>query len=150
MKKKIPTNAKIVMFEICGFIISILPLLIVLMANRERYFCDISSGIRLGFGAIIVIVFIFLKAMDKIKMPGATVGFLIVFILSYLLEAVLKDLTLLSGCALLGQVLDLIIFQPIIKQLKEKNEEEKAEKVSQSIANKIEEVISKYTTTGRT
>ena len=62
----------------------------------------------------------FLKVIGKLQMPRRIVLFGIVFVMAYLLQALMNDLILLSGMALAGEVLDMLFFQYFIKKTKEK------------------------------
>ena len=67
--------------------------------------------------------------------------FALVFILSYLLSSLLDDLMLLSGLALLGELLDLILFQNAIRSTREHMT---ADRVGDAVADRIEESLKSY------
>jgi hypothetical protein len=64
-----------------------------------------------------------------------------IFILSWLLAVVLQDLMLLSGAALIGEVVDEIFFRRSIKRLDERIHMEKSADVT---VQKMEQMMQKY------
>lgn len=79
-------------------------------------------------------------------MPRRIVLFGIVFLMAYLLKALMEDLILLSGMALAGEVLDLVCFQHFIKVMKENI---LIGKTADATSSKVEEVVKKYLGNGR-
>lgn len=65
----------------------------------------------------------------------------VVFILVYLLQAILNDLLILSGMALMGEFLDCLLFQRAIKVTKENI---LVGKTADATATQVEQVIQKY------
>lgn len=86
-------------------------------------------------------LFLFMKVVGKLKMPRRIVLYGIVFTMAYLLQAILSDLVLLSGMALVGEFLDSICFQNAIKNTKEKIY---VGKTADATTAQVEEVIKKY------
>lgn len=70
----------------------------------------------------------------------------VVFVMAYLLQALMNDLILLSGMALAGELLDLLCFQHFIKKMKENI---LIEKTADATTSKVEEVVKKYLGNGR-
>lgn len=70
----------------------------------------------------------------------------VVFVMAYLLQALMDDLILLSGMALAGELLDLLCFQHFIKKTKENI---LIEKTADATTSKVEEVVKKYLGNGR-
>ena len=79
--------------------------------------------------------------MGKLKIPSAIVGYGIVFVMSYLLAAILNDLMTLSGAALLGELLVVIFFNKAIKNAKENII---VSKTADATSAQVEEVMKKY------
>lgn len=134
-------RTKLIFLQIGSFLVSIAPLIVVIILKWNSYTSEPSDSIKLGVGCMIGLIFIFLKAVGKLKMPSRIVSFGIVFIMSYLLKAILDDLILLSGMALAGEALDMIIFQPFIKKIKEKIQ---IGKQANATTAQVEEIVKKY------
>ena len=91
---------------------------------------------------MLALTFIALKAMGKLKVPSAIVAYGIVFIMAYLLAAILEDLMLLSGMALLGELLTVILFKKAIQNTKESIT---IGKTADATSAQVEAVFKKYT-----
>ena len=91
-------------------------------------------------------MFLFLKVIGKLGMPRRIVLFGIVFIMAYLLQAILADLILLSGMALAGEFLDLVCFQRAIRITKENI---LIGKTADATTSQVEQVLKKYLGNGR-
>ena len=116
MKRRV----ELFLLYIGSFIFSVAPLIITFIINREKYIASPADTFKLCIGGTIAIVIIAIKALGKLKIPGGITLYGIIFVLSYLLEAILADLLLLSGMALLGEIIDCAVFRPLIKRTKEK------------------------------
>ena len=132
---------KLTLLYIGSFIISILPLLVVLIVRWDEYTKTPSDTVKLCIGGIICLFFVLLKVIGKLKISRRIVLFGVVFVLVYLLKAVVDDLLLLSGMALFGELLDMLFFQRAIRLTKEGLI---VEKTSTATTEKVEEVIKKY------
>lgn len=121
MKKTKQPNlkARLILLQISSFLVSVTPVLIVVIINWSRYTKTPGDTVKLCIGGALALFFVFLKAIGKLHMPRRVACFSVVFILSYLLKVIVQDLILLSGMALLGEVVDLIGFQKAIKLTKE-------------------------------
>lgn len=118
--KKTPNyKLRLLLLQICSFICSIAPLAICLIVNWGKYTTTPDQTVKLTIGGILVVIFIAFKALDKIKISSGIIVSAAVFALTYLLESLLTDLMLLSGLALLGELLDVILFKHAIKVTKE-------------------------------
>lgn len=137
---------KLRLLQIGSFIATSAPLMIVVIMNWGAYAGTPAQSIKLGAGIFIVMFFLFLKVIGKLRMPRRVITFGIIFALSYLLQAVLYDLCLLSGIALFGECLDLIFFQRPIKLTKENI---LVGKTADATTQQVEEVIKKYIGNGR-
>lgn len=131
----------LIFLYICSFIVSIAPLVICFALNWGDYTKKPSDTIRLSLGGIVLVTIIFMKVIGKLKMPRRIVSFGIAFILAYLLQAILKDLLLLTGMALLGEFIDYIFFQRSIKKIKENM---LIHKTADATTEQVEEVVKKY------
>ncbi len=138
-KKKL--RLRLVFLYIGSFIASVAPLLAVLAWKWEDYTKTPGETVKLCIGGVIVLFFIFLKVIGKLKMPRLIVLFGIVFVMAYLLQALLNDLILLSGMALVGEFVDFICFQHFIRVTKENLI---VEKTADATAVKVEEAIKRH------
>lgn len=100
---------KIVTLYILSFLCSVLPVLIYFLINHSKYISTVPDRIRLGVGAVALLVIIALKLAGKLKVNSRIVVFTIVFGFSYLLESILDDLLVFSFLALIGEALDMIV-----------------------------------------
>lgn len=139
-------KSRLVLLQIGSFIVSIAPLVIVLIINWGKYTKTPGETVKLCIGGIMVAFFIFLKVIGKLKMPRRIVLFGVVFIMAYLLQAIMDDMILLSGMALLGEFIDMVCFQGFIKKLKENI---LIGKTANATTDQVEKVIQKYIDNGR-
>lgn len=137
MKKRV----KLAVLSILSFVISVVPLASIILINTDKYFVNIAAGVKLAAGGMIVIVLMLLNAFGRLKIPGGVMAYLIVFLLAYLLEAVLKDLMLISGAALLGAALDHIFIRPLVKKARE---DILVGKTADATADKVKAVLDEY------
>lgn len=148
-KKAKRLKAWLLFLRLGGLIATVAPLAVTLILKRGEYFTTPAESVKLGLGALLALLFIGLKALGKIKIPRGIVAYGVVFLLSYLLESVLSDLLLLSGMALLGEILDLLFFRSAIKRTEKKLAlTEQASTTSEATAVAVEELLKKYS--GRT
>ena len=110
---------KIFILYLISFAFSIGPLFTYLIVNNDRYFCTKYDAIKLFSGGLIIMVILLLKTLKKLKIPTGVSFFGLVCMLSYLLSPVIKDLTVLSFLALVGEIGDSIM-QAIISKEKRK------------------------------
>ena len=68
-------------------------------------------------------------------------AYFVVFLLTYLLEAILADLILLSGMALLGEVMDMIFIRPFVRRARE---EITIKKTADATAEQVKAVLDDY------
>lgn len=139
--KKPNLKLRLVFLYIGSFIVSIAPLVFCFVWNWGDYTKTPGDTVKLSLGGIILFTLVFMKVIGKLKMPRRIVSFGIVFVMAYLLQAVLKDLLLLSGMALLGEFIDYVFFQKAIKRTKENILVGKTADVTTA---QVEEVIKKY------
>lgn len=128
---------KIPLIYIASFLASTLPVLIYFFINMDKYVKTVPDRVKLSFGGIIALGIVVLKVLGKLKVPSRLVGFGIVLILCYLLEALIQDLMVFSFLAFIGELLDLG-FQVYLRKRKKDKENEKA---AQKTAEAIERVL---------
>ena len=138
-------NLTIAVLTVLSFVVSIAPLTAAMIINWHKYTYTPRLAVKLGLGAAVCIIFVCIKVIGKLKMPRRIVTFAFVFIMAWLLEAVLADLVLLSGLALAGEAADLIFFQRVLKRLRRERDEERiADKTSEKTAEQIRAVMEEY------
>ena len=109
-------------------LLSILPVAIYFIANREAYVSTRAEGIRLLFGGALALFVVVIKALGFLKIKSSIIVFLAMFVFSYLLESVISDLLVFSFLALTGEVMSMIV-RIFINKEKEKIQEKKTEDV---------------------
>ena len=90
---------------------------------------------------MLIVGLVFLKAIDKLHMPNRIVSFGILFLVAYLLQKLMQDIVLISGMALLGEMIDVIFFQRWIRKTRETIIIEKTADVT---TGKVEDVLRRY------
>ena len=146
-KKKSRRQLKWRLFLLCvlSFVVTLAPLFVVFGMNFPSYVETPKDTFKLCLGGVIVLIFVMLKVMGKLRVPRRVVAYAVIFVLSFLLEAVLADLMMLSGAALAGEAVDYIIFQRAIKATREALLVQKtAEATTDATADKVEELLQKY------
>ena len=139
---------RLVLLQICSFITSIAPLSVVVIMNAREWFnTSPAAGVKIAIGAMIGLAMMALKAVGKLPVPKGVVGYGLVFALCYLLKPLLDDMILLSGMALLGEILDAIIFRGAIKRTRENIT---ISKTADTTSVQVEELFKKYVGSGRT
>lgn len=140
------TKSKILALRIGAFASSIAPILIAVGFNWENYTATTTETIKLSAGSIILLFFMFLKAMGKLKLPEKRIIlYLIIFSMSYLLQSILYDLTMLSGMALLGELLEL----PLERAADKMQEQLQIDKQAKATAKQLNK-INQNNVSGRT
>ncbi len=130
-----------------GFGASIAPLIAVLIVRWDDYVKTVPQGIRLGIGGMILLVMLVMKAKGTLKMPSGTTVALAVLVLSFLLDRVLQDLTLLCAAYLSGDVINLLVFKRKIDSI---DEGEKTTKQAEANARETKKILEEYIGNGRT
>lgn len=119
MKTKISNKAKLILLQIGSFVISSAPLLIYVFCNWDRYVQTPNDTFKITVGLFIVGILFLLKVLGKLKMPSRVITYGVLCILCYFLYPLIQDIVWLSALCLLGELLDLILFQKTIKNMKE-------------------------------
>ena len=128
-----------------SFFASIAPLGVVFAARFDEYVETVSDVVKLGFGATAIVFFVALKVLGKLKMPSRVVFYALVLGFSYVFEALLADLMILSLMALIGEVLDIFLFAPAIKRREAERERGKvADATADRMEERMEALLDKY------
>ena len=147
MKK---SKSKVICLRILAFILSILPIILIVAFNWSDYTITVAETIKLSVGLIIAVIFVLLKCVGRLKLPEKRVFvYFIVFSMVFLLESILNDLLLFAGGALLGELLA-IPFECKAKTIeKELNIDKTAEATAKALDGKLESMIQKHISDGR-
>lgn len=144
--KKPRLRLRLALLYIGSVIAFVSPLLICFILKRDEYMRTPGDTAKLAIGGALLVGVVALMILGRLKSLRRIVGLGISFILAYLLQAVLVDLVLLLGLALIGELLDLIFFQTAIKSTKEKIH---ITKTADATTAQVEEVLKKYIGSGR-
>lgn len=111
---------RLIILECLSFLVSVLPLFVTIASKWNKYVHTAGDAVRLGLAGAMGLVFVIMKVLGKLKLPEHRVTiYALVFAFAYLLGNVLNDLILLSGMALLGEILDFLIFSQLIRKTRE-------------------------------
>ena len=124
-----------------SFIAFTAPLVICFILKRDEYIKAPGDALKLGVGGVILGIIIALMILGRMKMQRRIIALGVSFIMAYLLQAVLDDLVLLLGLALLGEALDLFLFKGAIKRV---NERIHIEEAADANEERFEKVLKKY------
>lgn len=141
MKMATKLKSRLFFLRLFSFIFSVGPLAVILIHNADEYIATVSDAVKLSLGGVLIVVFLILKAMGKLAIPRRITGYAIAFGMCYLFASVLADMLLITGAALLGEVIDYVIFQPWIKRTKEQLVIEKS---ADATADKLEGILESY------
>lgn len=107
---------RIALLTVGGFLASVAPPATLLLLRWDRYTAIPAGGVRLTVGGILIAAMLLLKVMGKLKLPSRMTVMAIALILSYLLEALLSDLSLVLWAALIGEALDALVSSPLLSR----------------------------------
>lgn len=134
-------KAKLLLLHVFSFLFSISPLAFILITRADEYISSVSDAVKLSLGGVLVVAFLALKALGKLKIPRRITGEAIAFGMCYLFASVLEDLLLITGAALAGEAIDYVVFQPWIKRTREQITVEKS---ADATADKLEGILESY------
>ena len=119
-KKKTKTvesyRKQILLWQVIGYAVCVLPLLITVYVKRGELIAG-GSGIRVSAGLLIVLVVALLAVLGKMKMPGRVVSVGAAFAVSWLLESLLDNLVLLLGVLFAGILVDALVCETRVRKL---------------------------------
>lgn len=108
---------EIILWQVIGYAVCVLPLLITVYVKRGELISG-GSGIRVSAGLLIVLVVALLAVLGKMKMPGRVVSVGAAFAVSWLLESLLDNLVLLLGVLFAGILVDALVCETRVRKLK--------------------------------
>lgn len=111
-KKKHLKNRNLCLFlqYLCLF----LPYIIIIIVKKDVYFNQ-KNTISMSIGCIFCIIIAAIVASKKIKLLKGIGGFVAVFLISFLMDTIIQDLTIISFFGGIGFLLSLI-FESIVKK----------------------------------
>ena len=120
-KKKKPKTVEsyrkqILLWQVIGYAVCVLPLLITVYVKRGELIAG-GSGVRVSAGLLIVLVVALLAVLGKMKMPGRVVSVGAAFAVSWLLESLLDNLVLLLGVLFAGILVDALVCETRVRKL---------------------------------
>ena len=119
-KKKTKTvesyRKQILLWQVIGYAVCVLPLLITVFVKRGELIAG-GSGVRVSAGLLIVLVVALLAVLGKMKMPGRVVSVGAAFAVSWLLESLLDNLVLLLGVLFAGILVDALVCETRVRKL---------------------------------
>lgn len=140
------TKSNVIWLKLLAFILSIAPILCIIGFNWSEYTVTVVETIKLSIGAIIAIIFVLMKCIGRLKFPEKRVfGYLIVFVMVFLLESILNDLLLFSAGALIGEVLAM----PVEYKAKKMEQSLTVDQTAEATAKKLEAIIKTNSSNGR-
>lgn len=128
---------KIFLLYVLSFLCSIGPVSVFFLINWDRYVQTVPEKIKLSCGIVFLLIIVLLKVMGKLRLPSRAALFGIIFVMCYLLEAIIDDLLILSFLALVGELLDAICQLFLRRAKKKQNNEELAETVVNAISGLV-------------
>ena len=135
------SKGKIIALSLSSFALSVAPILTVLIVNWDKYTTTTGETVRLCIGAMFGIIMLGAKAMDRLKLPEKRiVTYGIVFLMIYFLHSIIQDLLLISGMALLGEVLSL----PCDKAKENMSSSLVIDKTAEALSKKVEDSLKNY------
>lgn len=124
---------EVIIWQVAGWMISFLPLLLVLLIRRERYFVG-YTGLRVSTGVMAVLVIGLLVALKKLKLPPRVATLWGVVVVLWLLIPLLDDMLLLLCMLAAGSTVDEVICGTRIRILRRRIlREERAEDVEAGV-----------------
>ena len=107
---------EIILWQVIGYAVCVLPLLITVFVKRGELIAG-GSGVRVSAGLLIVLVVALLAVLGKMKMPGRVVSVGAAFAVSWLLESLLDNLVLLLGVLFAGILVDALVCETRVRKL---------------------------------
>lgn len=118
---------ELILWQVAEWMISFVPLAVVLIINRGKYF-EGYSGVRVSCGVGVVLAVSLMVALKKvkwIKLPGALWGIVLIL---WLLQSVLADMVLLTfvlACGVsAGEIIEAVRVRPLEEKLRQEQTKE--------------------------
>ena len=132
---------KIPLLYLLSFVLSVCPVGVYFFVNADKYISTVQEGIKLGAGAVLLLIIVLLKVMGKLRVPSRVTLFGLVFTLCYLLQGILSDLIVFSFLALVGEMADtvcqVVIRRTRAEQVSQKNAQRTADEVKKALSGRV-------------
>ncbi len=128
---------KLALLHILSVLLSIGPVLTYFFLNMGKYTKTVPETVKLCAGGGLLLVIVIIKVLGKLRIPSGVVLYGIVFLLTYLLNAIIEDIMIFALLALLGELLAMIC-NAVIKAKAKKFEREKT---ASKTAEEIEKIM---------
>ena len=119
MAKKKRYRLRLVILHLLSFLFSVMPLIIHFAMNADRYVKCLGDAVKITFGGIIIFIILIAKTVGKLKLPGRFVTSTVLLILCWLFSTVLSDLIIIAAVWWASEMVDFLVFTPLIKRTKE-------------------------------
>lgn len=126
-KKPMKPGVKKLLLQIGGFLISILPLCILVGIRWDVYTATKSTSLSLGFGGVMAVILMLISALGKMPKkihPCLRLGVLLLLAVAF--RSLLSDIIYLLAAAFVGELLYLCIFEWQIKRVQREIEQQPA------------------------
>ena len=134
-------RTKLRLLEISRVIVILIPLMVVVIINRNDYFYSPTSTVSMTIGGCIGVVLAVLMSVDKVHIRSRLIVFGLIFGLAWALEPLIVDLKLLAGAAFGGEIINTIFFEGRIKRMRRLSEAEEAAEINAQAQEKVVEKI---------
>ena len=125
-----------------AFLLSVLPVSIVILAKWRLWVSSPGQAIALGTGGIMVGVVVLLSVLGRLKIPGDIWVWTFSLVLLFLLRGVIDDLILLNSVLLGGRVGDKLLTATYVKRVRgELEARELAEKAGQTVMDGVKRYL---------
>ena len=134
-------RTKLRLLEISRVIVILIPLMVVVIINRNDYFYSPTSTVSMTLGGCVATVLALLLSFDKIHIRSRLVLIGLLFGLVWALEPLIIDLKLLLGATFGGEIVNSIFFESRIKRMRRLWEAEEAAEINAQANEKVVEKI---------
>ena len=103
-----------------SFLSATLPLSVLFVLRWESYTAIPAGGVRLAAGGVLIAVLLFLAVLGKLRIPSRLTLTAAALCLTYLLEGVLPELSLILWVMLGGMAVETFVFSPMLRRARER------------------------------
>ncbi len=128
--------------ECAAFLLSVLPVSVVILSKWDIYTAQPAAAFRLGVGGILVGAVILVAVLGRLKLGSDVTVLAFSVILLWLLRTILDDLLLLSFVLLCGRVGDKLLTATYVKRIRgELEAREAAERASKTVIDGVKSYL---------
>lgn len=118
-KKKKRLKLRLFVLTVLSFLVSVVPLLSVFIKNFDKYVSCAEDVMKLSIGALVIMIIMLLKVIGKLKLPPRLVTATVMLVMCWLFAKLLEDLLIISLAWWVSELVDFIIFTPLIRRTRE-------------------------------